>query len=129
MDKKPLQKNKKSPRPKTKKFKFLFDAPFDKPSAFKRLAKKANVKNIKHSYGLVSTTEDEFIYSLATKSDRIIVTLDDDFKRLTKPKQAGVFIIPAYLTTEIWDDLLVKFIKGKDPDDYIGKVIRVNDEK
>ncbi len=70
-------------------------------------------------------TEDEEIYNLATNENRIVVTQDNDFKRWVKPKGAGAFIISAHLSTEQMDELLVSFISGKNPEDFLGKAIKI----
>ncbi len=91
----------------------------------KRLHKRANLTHTRHTYGLSGQTEDEHIYNLATKENRIIITQDNDFKKWIKPKQAGVIIIPPYLSTEEMDRILTTFIKGKNPDEFTGKATKI----
>lgn len=70
-------------------------------------------------------TEDKQIYALATKENRIIITQDDDFKKHVKPNQAGVLIIPSYLSSDEIDRILTSFIAGKDPKNFMGKAIKI----
>lgn len=108
-----------------KKFRFLLDSAFAKPTEFKRLCKKANVAHVRHTYNLSPQTEDKQIYTLASTEDRIIVTQDHDFKRLLKKHGAGVFTIPSYLTTSEIDNLLHEFIVDKSPNEYREKVTKL----
>lgn len=55
----------------------------------------------------------------------ILVTQDNDFKKYRKAKSAGVLIVPPYLSTEMIDKLLTKFISDKDPKDYKGKATQI----
>ncbi|MBU4017137.1 hypothetical protein KKF69_06735, partial [Patescibacteria group bacterium] len=65
------------------------------------------------------------IYQLATQEKRIIITQDNDFKNWIKPNKAGVFIIPSYLSNQEIDDLLSNFISQKNPENFIGKIIKL----
>ena len=103
----------------------MFDSAFAKPTIFKRLFKKANLTHIRHNYKFGPTTEDEQIYNLATRENRIVITQDNDFKKWVKEKGAGAFILPAYLSNKQIDGLLVDYIVGKDPEDFRGKATKI----
>lgn len=62
---------------------------------------------------------------MATLDKRIIITQDNDFKKWVKPKGAGVFIIPSYLSNNQIDIKLSEFISGKDPGDFLGKSTKI----
>lgn len=123
MDRKPLPRHKrKRITPIYKQFKLLLDTAFAAPRNFKKLYKAAHLEHIRFTYKQSPTVEDKHIYELATREKCIVITIDEDFKRLHKENMAGVFIIPAYLDTDGWDKLICKFIKGKNPDVFWGKV-------
>ncbi len=71
------------------------------------------------------TSEDEFIYQKATQENCLVVTIDEDFKKLRKQKQAGVIIVPSDLSVRQIEEALLWFVKDKNPNDYIGKVTRI----
>ena len=89
------------------------------------MRKKANLSHIWHTYNFHLQKDDEKIYQIATQKERIIITQDNDFKKWIKPKQAGVFMIPSYLSNQQIDDLLSNFIVDKDPQNYMGKVTKL----
>ncbi len=101
------------------------DSAFAKPSQFKKLRKKANLAHVRHTFKLSGQTEDDQIYNLATKEDRIIVTQDNDFKKHIKPNKAVTLIIPSYLSNDEIDRLLTDFVNNKDPKDYKGKATKI----
>ena len=78
-----------------------------------------------NTYNYSPQCSDEDIYNLAIKEDRFVVTIDNDFKRLVKKNKSGVIIIDAELSNKEIDKLLVRFISGKDPKDYIGKATKI----
>ena len=53
------------------------------------------------------------------------VEIDEDFKNIVKPTKAGVILISPYLSTRQMDDLLTDFIRGKNPDDFLGKATKI----
>ena len=57
--------------------------------------------------------------------ERFVVTQDDGFRKQVKKGQVAVFIIPSYLTVNEMDMLLSVFFKGKNPDDFLGKSIKI----
>lgn len=103
----------------------LLDTAFAKPSIFRNLIKKANVKHVRHDYNLPRETEDEDIYNLATRENRIIVTQDQRFGKQLKIKGTGILIIPAYLFNEEIDILLSEFISDKNPEILKGKATKI----
>ena len=110
---------------KIRKFNFLLDTAFAHPSSFKKLKNKANIKHVRHDHNLSRQTEDKDIYVIATKENRIIITQDDGFRKQAKKKGAGIFIIPSYLTNDEIDLMLVEYIAGKNPDDFLGKTTKI----
>ena len=56
---------------------------------------------------------------------RFVVTQDDGFRKQVKNGRTAVFIIPSYLTVNEMDILLSDFFKGKNPDDFLGKAIKI----
>ena len=115
--KKPLHK---------KKFYLLFDIAFAKPKNFKKLSKKANLTHVRHTYNMSPTTEDKDIYQKASEEKRIVITIDEDFKKLVKPNRSGVIIVPPDLSLDQMDDILVKFITNRNPEDIIGKCLKID---
>lgn len=71
------------------------------------------------------TTEDKDIYQLATEEERLVVTIDEDFKRLVKSKQAGIIFVNPYLSNDQIDIAITDFISGKNPDDLWGRAIKI----
>lgn len=98
---------------------------FAHPLKFVKLRKKANITHARYTYNLARKTEDKRIYNLATKENKILVVQDNDFKLYAKYKGAGVLIIPSYLSNKQIDNLLTDFISGKNPDDFLGKAIKI----
>lgn len=111
-----------------KKFYLLFDTAFPNPKEFLLLSKKANLTHVRHTYNMSPTTEDKDIYQKACEEKRIVVSIDEDFKRLVKPGQAGAILIPADLSAQQMDSVLTEFILGKSPTDFIGKAEKINSE-
>lgn len=103
----------------------MLDTAFAHPSVFKKLKTKANLKHVRHDYSLSRQAEDKDIYQLATKERRLVITIDNDFTRLVKSKQAGILLINPYLSNKEIDRTLSDFISGKNPDDCLGKTIKV----
>ena len=103
----------------------MLDTAFAHPSVFKKLKSKANLKHVRHDYNLSRQAEDESIYVIASKENRIIVTQDNGFRKQVNKKGAGIFIIPPYLTDDEIDDILFNFISGKNPDDFFGKAKKI----
>ena len=112
--------------PKKKKFRILLDSAFAKPALFPRLSKKANLSHPVHDLGLSAQTEDQEIYERAIKESRFVLTVNyKDFKKLVKKGKPGILGIESYLSNQQIDDLVCSFLSGKDPDDYVGKAIKL----
>lgn len=112
-------------RKKIKKFRFLLDAAFAGPNVFKIVSKKANLAHVYHTFHLSRQAEDEDIYILGCKEDRLIVSADNDFKKYVKKGGTGVLVIRSHLSNEQIDNLLLSFIKGRDPESCRGKVNKI----
>lgn len=103
----------------------MLDTAFAHPSVFKKLKTKASIKHVRHDYNLSRQTEDKDIYVIATKENRIIITQDDSFRKQIQRKGTGVFIILSYLTNDEIDLIVVEYISGKNPDDFLGKATKI----
>jgi predicted nuclease of predicted toxin-antitoxin system len=103
----------------------LLDTAFAHPSVFIKLKSKTSLKHVRHNYNLPRQAEDKDIYQLATKEDRFVVTIDNDFTKLVKPKQAGIILINAYLSNDEIDKTICNFISGKNPDDFKGIATKI----
>lgn len=110
---------------KRKKFKFLLDTAFAHPIVFKKLKSKSNLKHVRHDYNLSGQTDDKDIYNLAVQEGRFVITQDDGFRKHIKKNKLAVIIVPSYLTTDEMDTLISDFISGKNPDDFLGKAIKI----
>jgi len=44
---------------------------------------------------------------------------------LVKKGKPGIIGIPPYLSNDQIDELLTKFVSGKNPEDFIGKAVRL----
>jgi Domain of unknown function (DUF5615) len=119
-----LHNNKSSKR--FKKFRIVLDAAFAKPSAFPRLSKKANLTHIVFDYKLSPQVEDEKIYQKAIEENRFVLTINfKDFKKLVKKDKPGIIGIESQLSNEEIDMIVTKFLSKKNPDDFIGKAIKI----
>lgn len=76
-------------------------------------------------YGLSPQCSDEEIYRLATKENRFVITIDHDFKKFVHAGKPGSLTIPAELSNEEIDTVLSNFLKEKNPDEYMGKSVRI----
>lgn len=79
-----------------------------------------------HTFNLSPQSEDTFIYQKATQKNCIVVTIDDDFKKLVRTSEAGVIIAPPDLSVEQMEEELLKFIKGKSPENLRGKFTKID---
>lgn len=116
----------KSPKKHIRKFRILLDAAFARSSKFTRLCKKANLAHAVHDLGLSPQAEDGEIYQKAVENDRFVLTVNiSDFKRLVKAGKPGIFGIESQLTNDQIDYLVTNFLKGKNPDEYLGKAVKI----
>lgn len=88
-----------------------------------------NLAHIRHTYNLSPTTEDKDIYQLATTEKRLVVTLDQDFRKLVKRGKAGIIFVSPYSSNEQIDRDLSEFIQNKNPDDFVGKAVKISEQK
>jgi hypothetical protein len=113
-------------RKKPKKFHFILDSAFAHPSKFTRLSKKANLVHAVLDLGLSPQVEDKEIYQKAIQEDRFVLTVNlKDFKKLVQPGKPGIIGIESQLTNEQIDKLVTKFISGKNPEDFLGKALKI----
>lgn len=120
-----MPKNKASKKIK-RKFRFLLDSAFAKPQSFPRLSKKANLAHAVHDCGLSPQAEDREIYQKAIETDRFVLTINfNDFKKLVKKNKPGAIGIESQLSNAEIDKKISDFIAGKNPDDFLGKAIKV----
>lgn len=85
---------------------------------------------MKHSlidFKLSSQVDDEEIYQRACQEDRFVVTINfKHFRKLVKPECPGIIAIPSELSNKQVDEVLSRFISGKDPRDFYGKAIKLS---
>ena len=104
----------------------LLDAAFARPLTFTHLYKKANVTHVVFDYNLPPQCSDAEIYQLAIQENRFVVTINyQDFRRLVKKAKPGVICVPSELSNKEIDALMCNFISAKDPDDYLGILVKV----
>lgn len=118
------------PTKKKRKFRLIFDAAFARCKFFPRLKKKANLAHMVHDCGMSPQAEDEEVYQKAGEENRFVLTINfKDFKKLVKKNKPGIFGIESQLSNQEIDELVSDFLSGKDPDDFIGKAVRINSSK
>lgn len=111
---------------KTRKFRLLLDSAFANVNAFPKLKKKANLAHAVHTYGLSYQVEDKEIYQKAVTENRFVLTINfKDFRKLVKKGKTGIIGIESQLSNAQIDDLVSDFLSGKDPDNYLGKAIKL----
>lgn len=109
-----------------RKFRLLLDSAFAKPAFFPKIKKKANLAHAVHDCGLSPQAEDEEIYQKAVMENRFIVTINfKDFKKMIKKNCPGIIGIESQLTNKKIDAVVTKFITENNPDDFIGKAIKL----
>jgi predicted nuclease of predicted toxin-antitoxin system len=110
---------------KAKRFRLLLDAGFAISDLFPKLRKKTNLAHCVFDGGLSPKASDIDIYRLAIKQRRFVLTHDKDFKQFVKPNLPGVLILPSHLSNEVVDALVSKFLLNKNPDNFVGKTVRI----
>lgn len=122
-----MRHNNPKPKPKKKrKFRLLLDSAFAISTQFPKLQKRANIVHCIHDCGLSTQAEDEEIYKIAVKGNRFVLTINfKDFKPLVQKGKAGVIGIPSQLSNEEIDTKVANFIADKDPNDLLGKAIKI----
>lgn len=102
------------------------DSAFARPKAFPKLNKKANLAHAVYDCGLSVQAEDKEIYQKAVEENRFVLTINfKDFKKLVKVGRSGIIGIESQLSNDEIDKLVSNFLSGKDPQDYIGKAIKI----
>lgn len=89
------------------------------------LSKKSHLEHVVYTFDLSRQTEDKYIYQKATQENCCVVTIDNDFKNLVKPKSAGVIMIPPDLSVRQIEKIILKFISINTPESIVGKVIKL----
>ncbi|MCL4397409.1 DUF5615 family PIN-like protein [Patescibacteria group bacterium] len=115
---------------KTRKFRFLLDSAFAKPSEFPKLSKKSSLAHSVFNYGLSKQAPDEEIHNLAVKENYLVVTFNfKHFKKLVQANpKSGAICPPPYSSNREIDELLSKYISGKNPGDFLGKTMKIHPE-
>jgi len=115
-----------SPRKKARKFRIILDSAFAKPDSFPKLVKKANIRHAVHDYELSYQAEDKDIYQKAVEENRFVLTINfKDFKKLVKEGKPGIIGIESQLANNEIDYLVSDFVSKNNPEDYIGKAIKI----
>lgn len=120
--------DRKSPnlKKKTKKFRIVVDSAFAQLSFFPKLSKKAKLFHCVYDFSLSRQAEDKDIYQRANENNCFVLTVNfKDFKKLVKPHGPGVLGVESQLTTAQMDEKVSQFITRKDPENYIGKAIKI----
>ena len=111
---------------KKAKFRFLLDSAFASASKFSKLSKKAKLIHPVHDLGLSAQTADKDIYKKAMENKCFVLTINfKDFRRFVKHGMPSVIGINSQLSNDAIDKLVTNFISGKNPDDYLGKAIKI----
>lgn len=112
---------------KVRKFRIVLDSAFAKPNFFPKLSKQAKLLHCVYSFKLSPQAEDEDIYQKAYENNCFVLTINfSDFRKLIKKNGLGVFGIESQLTTIKMDSIVAEFLKGKNPNDFIGKATKIN---
>ena len=120
-----MQRNK-NPQKKKRKFRLLLDSAFAKPRSFPKLKKKANIAHAVHNCGLSPQAEDQDIYQKAVEENRFVLTINfKDFKKLVKKEKSGIIGVESQLSNKEIDKYVTEFLSGKDPDEFIGKAVKI----
>ncbi|MBI2033358.1 MAG: DUF5615 family PIN-like protein [Candidatus Levybacteria bacterium] len=102
------------------------DSAFAISTQFPKLKKKANIAHCVHDCQLSTQAEDQEIYQTAVKENRFVLTINfKDFKPLVQKGKPGVIGIQSQLSNEQIDKVVCTFISEKNPDDFIGKAIKI----
>ena len=108
------------------KFRLLLDVAFSDPYNFPKTYLRTNLKHSIIDFKLSPQASDEEIYQIACQDGRFVVTINfRHFKNIVKPKCPGIIAIPSELTNKQIDEILVKFVSGKNPLHYYGKPIKL----
>lgn len=79
-----------------------------------------------HDSHLPRQAEDQEIYQKAIQENRFILTINfKHFKKLVKKDKPGIIGIESQLSNREIDKSVTDFLSGKNPDDFIGKAIKI----
>lgn len=121
-----MPKNSSIKSKKVRKFRIVLDSAFAKLNFFPKLSKRAKLFHCVYDFGLSRQAEDEDIYQKAYENNCFVLTINfNDFKKLVKENGPGVFGVESQLTTAKMDSIVAEFLKGKNPEDYKGKAIKI----
>jgi len=111
---------------KRRKFRFLLDSAFAAPGKFTKLSKKAKLIHPVIDLGLSPQTADEDIYQKALEQNCFVLTVNfKDFKKFLSRGMGGIVGINSQLSNSQIDEIVTKFISGKNPDDFLGRAIKI----
>lgn len=109
-----------------RKWRILLDAAFAQTRYFPKLLKVANLAHCVHECGLSPQAEDEEIYKTAVREDRFVLTINfKDFRKMAREGKPGVIGIESQLTNAEIDVSVSNYLRGKNPDDYLDKAIKI----
>ena len=115
------------PGKKKKKFRILLDSAFAKTNAFINLKKKSNLAHAVYDLGLHPQSEDQEIYQKAVNENRLVLTINfKDFRKLVKSGKPGIIGIESQMTNQEIDKKVCKFISGKNPQDFLGRAVKIS---
>mgnify|MGYP001559620063 FL=1 len=102
------------------------DSAFAAPGKFTKLSKKAKLIHPVIDLGLSSQTSDKDIYQKALEQNCFVLTVNfKDFRKFLRSGKGGIIGINSQLSNSQIDEIVTKFISGKNPEDFIGKAIRI----
>lgn len=111
---------------KRRKFRFLLDSAFAAPGKFTKLSKKAKLIHPVIDLGLSPQASDEDIYQKAVEQSCFVLTVNfKDFKKFLSKEKGGIIGINSQLSNSQIDEIVTEFISGRNPDDFIGKAIKI----
>jgi len=111
---------------KKRKFRLLLDSAFAKPNQFPKLTKKAKLLHVVHDLGLSKQAPDIDIYQKAIEEKCFVLTINfRHFRKFVVSGKPGVIGIDSQLSNDQIDDAITDFISGKNPDDFLGKAIKI----
>jgi hypothetical protein len=111
---------------KKRKFRIVLDSAFPRIVFFPKLGKKAKLFHCVYDFQLSRQAEDKYIYQKAYENNCFVLTINfKDFKKLVRKDGPGILGIESQMTTVKIDEVVTKFVSGKDPDDFLGKAVKV----
>ncbi len=105
------------------------DESFTRKEIFIRLIKKAKVIHVFELFHH-GQIEDSDIYKEAIKDNRFVVTFNfKHFKKLVQKGRPGIIGLPADVSNEEIDLMLTDFVSKYNPDNYLGKAIKIPESR